>query len=113
MHFGGNSFLTFTLTLTLSKAFEFRKCHLKKSHGKFPVLPFLVFWNSLFFLLARNSFIFERFPFFSRSFKGSVGIRNPCFLLVVSFVKKNQGQEGQGSSSTKLGYVPRVRSNAC
>ena len=45
----------------------------------------LFFWNSLFFLsfFSRNSLFFlSVFPFFSRDFRGSVGIKNPCVLVV-------------------------------
>ena len=40
------------------------------------------------------------FPFFSRDFRGSVGTKNPCFLLVFfrAFFQKKEGKEGQGSA---------------
>ena len=40
------------------------------------------------------------FPFFSRDFRGSVGIKNPCFFWWFSlpFSKKNKEKEGQGLS---------------
>ena len=65
----------------------------------YPVLPFLVFWISLFFLLARISLFFRAFfVFFSRDFRGLVGIKNPCFFggFPCLFPKK-QGKEGQGT----------------
>ena len=71
-----------------------------------PVLPFLVFWNSLFFFSPCEEFLVfsSVFPFFSRDFRGSVGIKNPCFFggFPCLFPKK-QGKEGQGDSliSTK------------
>ena len=59
----------------------------------FPVLPFLVFWNSLFFSPCEEFLVFlSVFPFFSRDFRGSVGIKNPCFFgcFPCLFPKKNK-----------------------
>ena len=59
----------------------------------------LFFWNSLFFSPARNSLFFLIvFLSFSRDFRGSVGIKNPCFFggFLCLFPKKKQGKEGQG-----------------
>ena len=64
----------------------------------FPVLPFLAFLEFLVFSLARNSLFFSSvFPFFSRDFRGSAGLKNPCFFggFPCLFPKK-QGKEGQG-----------------
>ena len=39
------------------------------------------FWNSLFFFPSKDFLVFLNvFPFFSRDFRGSVGIKNPCFF---------------------------------
>ena len=39
------------------------------------------------------------FPFFSRDFGGSVGIKNPCFFGgFPCLFPKNQGKEGQGNN---------------
>ena len=57
------------------------------------------FWNSLFFLPGEDFLVFlSVFPFFSRDFRGSAGIKNPCFFggFPCRFPKK-QGKEGQGS----------------
>ena len=45
-----------------------------------PVLPFLVFLEFLvFFSCEEFLFFLSVFPFFSRDFRGSAGIKNPCF----------------------------------
>ena len=47
----------------------------------YPVLPFLVFFEFLVFFPCEEFLVFlSVFPFFSRDFRGSVGIKNPCFL---------------------------------
>ena len=59
---------------------------------------------SLFFLEFLVFFPFEEFlvfssvfPFFSRDFRGSVGIKNPCFFgRFPCLFSKEQGKEGQG-----------------
>ena len=64
-----------------------------------PVLPFLVFLEFLVFFPCEDFLVFlSVFPFFSRDFRGSVGIKNPCFFCWFSlpFSKKKQGKEGQG-----------------
>ena len=55
-------------------------------------LEFLVFWPCKDFLVFLSVF-----PLFSRDFRGSVGIKNPCFFggFPCHFPKK-QGKEGQG-----------------
>ena len=66
---------------------------------KNPVLPFLVFLEFLVFFCCEDFLVFlSVFPFFSRDFRGSVGIKNPCFFggFPCRFPKK-QGKEGQGS----------------
>ena len=40
----------------------------------------LFFWNSLFFPLRGIPCFLSVFPFFSRDFRGSAGIKNPCFF---------------------------------
>ena len=60
-----------------------------------PVLPFPFF----FLFLARNSFfLLSVFPFFCGDFRGSVGIQNPCFLVVflAFFQQKKERIEGWG-----------------
>ena len=72
-----------------------------------PVLPFLVFLEFLDFLPCEEFLVFlSVFPFFSRDFRGSVGIKNPCFFggFPCLFPKK-QGKEGQGSLPERLGYL--------
>ena len=49
-------------------------------------------------------FFFERFSLLLLEFRGSIGIRNPCFFFVVFrafFQKKQQGKEGQGRGGTQ------------
>ena len=68
----------------------------KLSHSqslvKFPVLPFLVFWDFLVFLPCEDFLVFfERFSLLFRDFRRSVGIKNPCFLVVfLAFFQKNK-----------------------
>ena len=61
---------------------------------KNPVLPFLVFWEFLVFFPSEEFLVFFTvFPFFSRDFRGSVGLRNPCLFWWFSlpcFLKKNK-----------------------
>ena len=68
-----------------------------------PVLPFLVFLEFLGFFPCEEFLVFSSvFPFFSRDFRGSVGITNPCFFggFPCLFPKK-QGKEGQGRTFSK------------
>ena len=54
------------------------------------------------------------FPFFSRDFSGSVGIKNPCFLggFPGHFPKK-QGKEGQGYGVVSEGvFAESLRGNS-
>ena len=63
------------------------------SEGPNPVLPFLVFLEFLVFCPCEEFLVFSSvFPFFSRDFRGSVGIKNPCFFGGFSglFSKKNK-----------------------
>ena len=71
----------------------------------FPVLPFLVFLEFLVFFPCEEFLVFlSVFPFFSRDFGGSVGIKNPCFFWWFSLpFPRKQGKEGQG-----LGLEKRV-----
>ena len=64
-----------------------------------PVLPFLVFLEFLVFSPCADFLVFlSVFPFFSRDFRGSVGIKNPCFFCgFPCLFPKKQGKEGQGS----------------
>ena len=64
----------------------------------YPVLPFLVLLEFLDFFPCEEFLAFlSVFPFFCRDFRGSVGIKNPCFFggFPCLFPKK-QGKEGQG-----------------
>ena len=70
----------------------------------YPVLPFLVFLEFLGFFLLRgfSSFFLSVFPFLSRDFKGSVGIKNPCFIGGFPWRSpKKQGKEGQGNYASQ------------
>ena len=69
----------------------------------FPVLPFLVFFGipCFFFLRGIPCFFLSVFPSFSKDFRGSAGIRNPCFFgSFPCLFPKKQGKEGQGSNRT-------------
>ena len=47
----------------------------------YPVLPFRVFFEFLAFFPCEEFLVFlSVLPFFSRDFRGSVEIKNPCFL---------------------------------
>ena len=75
---------------------RFCDCQVRKN----PVLPFLVFWEFLVFFPCEDFLVFLGvFPFFSRDFRGSVGIKYPCFFggFTCLFPKK-QGKEGQGTA---------------
>ena len=49
------------------------------------------------FSFLRNSFLFSVFPFFPKDFRGSLGIKNPCFFGGFPCrVPKKQGKEDQG-----------------
>ena len=63
----------------------------------YPVLPFLVFWEFLVFFPCEDFLVFlSDFAFFSRDFRGSVGIKNPCFLIVfLAFFQKNKEGKDQ------------------
>ena len=53
-----------------------------KSGQKYPVLPFLVFWDFLVFFPFEDFLVFLTvFLFFSRDFRGSVAIKIPCFFF--------------------------------
>ena len=77
-----------------------------------PVLPFLVFLEFLVFSPARISLFFflSDFAFFSRDFRGSVEIKNPCFFdRFPGLFPKKQGKEGQGAS---VAENPTIIANA-
>ena len=69
-----------------------------------PVLPFLVFLEFLAFSPCEEFLVFlSVFPFFSRDFRGSVGIKNPCFFggFSLSFSQKTRkGRTGMVLSET-------------
>ena len=76
---------------------------LESTLPSFPVLPFLVFLEFLVFSPCEEFLVFlSVFPFFSRDFRGSAGIKNPCFFggFPCNFPKK-QGKEGQGFACPK------------
>ena len=66
----------------------------------------LVFWgNSFFFPLRGIPCFFERFPFSSRDFGGSGGIKHPCslvgFSLPSAHKKTGKGRTGKWPKQTK------------
>ena len=64
-----------------------------------PVLPFLVFWEFLVFFPCEDFLVFlSVFPFFSRDFRGSEGIKNPFFLwfFLPLSKKTRKGRTGRG-----------------
>ena len=77
-----------------------------------PVLPFLVFLKFLVFFFPLRGipcfFFWAFFPSFSRDFRGSVGIKNPCFFggFPCLFPKK-QGKEGQGNLGNPKGGLAK------
>ena len=73
-----------------------------------PVLPFLVFLEFLvFFCLARISLFFlSVFPFFSRDFRGSAGIKILVFLVVfLAVFQKNKERKDRENSPLKRGIL--------
>ena len=80
--------------------------HFRKGKGTYPLtqnyfpdLPVFVFLEFLAFFLSKEFLVFLRvFPFFSKDFRGSLRIKNPCFLggFPCRFPKK-QGKEDQGT----------------
>ena len=81
-----------TLTLLCCPPAPPKRPFLTKNMRVLPSLSFL----SLFFCEEFLVFL-SVFPFFSRDFRGSAGIKNPCFFggFPGNFPKK-QGKEGQG-----------------
>ena len=62
-----------------------------------PLKNILSFLSLLFLFFSLRGFsCFLHCPFFCRHFRGSVGIRNPCFLggFSLPFFPKEQGKEG-------------------
>ena len=78
------------------------------ANGLSPVLPFLVFLQCLVFSSCEDFLVFlSVFPFFSRDFRGSVGITNPLFSLVVcraSFQKNKERKDREWAPSA--GWMP-------
>ena len=66
----------------------------------YPVLPFLVFLEFLVFLLCEEFLVFWGvFPFFSRDFRGSAGIKILVFLVVfLAFFPKNKERKDRVDS---------------
>ena len=58
----------------------------------------LLFWNSLFFPCEEFLGFLSAFPFFSRDFRGLVGIKNPCFFVVflAFFPKSKERKDRKG-----------------
>ena len=79
-----------------------------------PVLPFLVFFGEfLVFFPCEEFLVFSSvFPFFSRDFRGSVGIKNPCFFggLPCLYPKKKKARKGR--TGCLLVRVPNRRASA-
>ena len=75
----------------------------KFASDHYPVLPFLVFLEFLVFSPSEDFLVFlSVFPFFSRDFRGSVGIKNPCFFggFPLPFPKKTRkGRTGYRGAS--------------
>ena len=69
-----------------------------------PALSFLSLFFGIpcfFFPLRGIPCFLSVFPFFSMDFRGSVGIKNPCFFGgFPCLFPKNQGKEGQGGYRT-------------
>ena len=67
-----------------------------------PSLSFLslLFWNSLFSSLVRNSLFCRAFSLLLQGFQGFDGDKNPCFLggFPSLFPPQKKGKEGQGSA---------------
>ena len=65
----------------------------------------LFFWNSLVFSACEEFLVFTSvLPFFSRDFRGSVGIKNPCFFggfPCLSPKKKNKERKDREGASGK------------
>ena len=72
-----------------------------------PVLPFLVFLEFLGFWPCKEFLVFlSVFPFFSRDFRGSVGIKNPCFLVVfLATFQKNKERKDRAMHPIFTGTV--------
>ena len=69
---------------------------------------FLVFFEFLVFFFCCEDFLvfLSVFPFFSRDFRGSVGIKNPCFFGGFPCrLPKKQGKEGQGRRNFSSFFV--------
>ena len=89
------------------REFLVQSCMLSEIFTGIPVLPFLGFFGIPCFSPTRISLFFERFPFFSRDFRGSVAIENPCFFGgFPCLFQEKQGKEGQGFEA-KIGYCNR------
>ena len=63
---------------------------------RFPVLPFLVFFEFLVFFPCEEFLVFlSVFPFFSRDFGGSVGMKNHCFFWWFSLPFSKKSRKGR------------------
>ena len=75
------------------------------SGKKNPDLPFLAF---LEFLVSfpRNSLLFQRFSFFPRDFRGSLGKIIHCFLVVVLIIfHTKKTRKRRSGKSTKINFL--------
>ena len=66
-----------------------------------PVLPFLVFLDFLVFFPCEDFLVFLTvFLFFSRDFRGSVAIKNPCFFggFPCLFQKNKERKDRDGAA---------------
>ena len=75
---------------------------------KRPCPSFPCFWEFLVSFPCEEFLVFSSvFPFFSRDFRGSVGIRNPCFFGGFPCLfpeKQGKGREGKGRGSQRSSF---------
>ena len=84
----------------------------KRGLDRFPQsFLFLVFFLEFLVFLPCEAFLvfLSVVPFFSRDFRGSIGIKNPCFFggFSLPFPKK-QGKEGQGPCTVCFPFLSGV-----
>ena len=85
-----------------------------------PVLPFLGLLELLVFSPCEDFLVFLTvFPFFSRHFRGSVGIKNPCFFFggfPCLFLKNKERKDREGVSIPSVAAtlsIVRASRSAC
>ena len=89
-----------SLDVTLDSAeTSFAKAPLSKQPQKYPVFPFLAFFEFLVFYSCEEFLAFlSVFPFFSMDFRGSVGIKILVFLVVfLAIFQKRERNDRVGS----------------